>query len=243
MIEKNTKQKIRFYELFAQLVSAMTDFDAINIPLIESLLVELCVLLRLSKAETFLYNSLEEEAQGKGERLCCFDKGEGEPVASFRIESSIMTVGKMIAYMKPEAPPLTDDERKMLELAMRATLSFLSRNRYRNVIEMLAFYDDAGYRNLRSLQNHYRTMLKAGQLNNWAAIRYNLRRFSLINRNLGRKSADAALRNHYKMIEEKAGKDGIVCRLDADNFIAVCKKDYLDELLACLEEANVIYFC
>ena len=241
MIEKNTKQKIRFYELFAQLVSAMTDFDAINIPLIESLLVELCVLLRLSKAETFLYNSLEEEKQGKGERLCCFDKGEGEPVASFRIESSIMTVGKMIAYMKPEDPPLTDDERKMLELAMRATLSFLSRNRYRNVIEMLAFYDDAGYRNLRSLQNHYRTMLKAGQLNNWAAIRYNLRRFSLINRNLGRKSADAALRNHYKMIEEKAGKDGIVCRLDADNFIAVCKKDYLDELLACLEEANVIY--
>ena len=97
MIEKNTEQKIRFYELFAQLVSAMTDFDAINIPLIESLLVELCVLLRLSKAETFLYNSLEEEKQGKGERLCCFDKGEGEPVASFRIESSIMTVGKMIA--------------------------------------------------------------------------------------------------------------------------------------------------
>ena len=124
---------------------------------------------------------------------------------------------------------------------MRATLSFLSRNRYRNVIEMLAFYDDAGYRNLRSLQNHYRTMFKAGQLNNLAAIRYNLRRFSLINRNLGRKSADAALRNHYKMIEEKAGKDGIVCRLDADNFVAVCKKDNLDELLACLEEANVIY--
>ena len=66
MVEKNTEQKIRFYELFAQLVSAMTDFDAINIPLIESLLVELCVLLRLSKAETFLYNSLEEEKQGKG---------------------------------------------------------------------------------------------------------------------------------------------------------------------------------
>ena len=125
MIEKNTEQKIRFYELFAQLVSAMTDFDAINIPLIESLLVELCVLLRLSKAETFLYNSMEEEAQGKGERLCCFDKGEGEPVASFRIESSIMTVGKMIAYMKPEAPPLTDDERKMLELAKTRRLPMM----------------------------------------------------------------------------------------------------------------------
>ena len=241
MKEKNTEQRTRFYELFTQLVSSMTDFEAINIPLIESLLVELCVLLRLSKAETFLYNSLEEEKQGKGERLCCYDRGEGEPVASFRVVSSIMTVGKMIAYMKPGDPPLSDDERSMVELAMRVTLGFVSRNRYKNVVEMLAFYDDAGYRNLRSLQNHYRTMFKAGQLNNLAVIRYNLRRFSLINRNLGRKSADVALRNHYKMIEGKAGKDGIVCRLDADNFVTVCKKEYLDELLACLEGANVVY--
>ena len=241
MMEKNTEQETRFNELFKQLVSAMTQIEEINIPLIESLLVELCVLLRLSKAETFLYNSLEDEKQGKGERLCCYDTGEGEPIVSFRVVSSILTVGKMIAYMKPGDPPLSDDERRLLDLAMRTTLHFVSRNRFKNVVEMLAFYDDAGYRNLRSLQNHYRTMFKAEQLNNLATIRYNLRRFSLINRNLGRKSADAALRNHYKMIEEKTGKDGIVCRLDADNFVAVCKKEYLDELLACLEEADVIY--
>ena len=210
MKEKNTEQRTRFYELFTQLVSAMTDFNAIDIPLIESLLVELCVLLRLSKAETFLYNSLEEEKLGKGERLCSYDTGEGEPVVTFRIETSIMTVGKMIAYMKPGDPPLSDDERNMVELAMRTTLSFLSRNRYKNVIEMLAFYDDAGYRNLRSLQNHYREMYKKGMLSSLAAVRYNLRRFSLINRNLGRKSADRALWNHYKLIEEKVGKDGIV---------------------------------
>ena len=241
MKEQNTEQVARFKDLFLKLVSAMTQIEEINIPLIESLLVELCVLLRLSKAETFLYNSLEDEKQGKGERLSCYDTGEGEPVVSIRIVSSILTVGKIVAYMKPGDPPLSEDERRLLDLAMRTTLHFLSRNRFKNVVEMLAFYDDAGYRNLRSLQNHYRTMLKAEQLNNLAAVRYNLRHFSLINRNLGRKSADAALRNHYKLVEEKAGKDGIVCRLDADNFIAICKKENLDELLACLEEANVIY--
>lgn len=232
---------MRFNELFKQLASAMTDIEAINIPLIESLLVELCVLLRLSKAETFLYNSLEEEKEGKGERLCCYDTGEGEPVLSFRIVSSIMTVGKIIAYMKPGDPPLSDEERSMLELAMRTTLTFVSRNRFRNVVEMLAFYDDAGYRSLRSLQNHYRKMYGAGLLNSLAVVRYNLRHFSMINRTLGRKSADTAMWNHYKLIEEKAGEDGTVCRLDGDNFIAVCKKEDLDELLACLNQAYVVY--
>lgn len=237
----HSEQTARFKDLFVQLISAMTQIEDINIPLIESLLVELCVLLRLSKAETFLYNSLEEEKQGKGERLCSYDTGEGEPVASFRVVSSIMTVGKIIAYMKPGAQPLSDGERGMLELAMRTTLHFLSRNRFKNVVEMLAFYDDAGYRNLRSLQNFYRKTYKEHRLNTFAVIRYNLRRFSLINRNLGRKSADVALWNYYKLIEEKAGKDGIVCRLEGDNFIAVCRKENLDELLSCLNEAAVVY--
>ena len=242
VVDKNrTEQAARFKDLFIQLISVMTQIEGINVPLIESLLVELCVLLRLSKAETFLYNSLEEEKQGKGERLCSYDTGEGEPVVSFRVVSSIMTVGKIVAYMKPGEPPLSDEERGMLELAMRTTLHFLSRNRFKSVVEMLAFYDDAGYRNLRSLQNLYRKTNKEHRLNTFAVIRYNLRRFSLINRNLGRKSADVVLWNHYKLIEEKAGKDGMVCRLDGDNFVAVCRKDNLNELLACLNETTVVY--
>lgn len=241
MKEKKEEQTARFQELYLQLATAMTNIEAIDIPLIESLLVELCVLFRLCKAETFLYNSLEEEKQGKGERLCCFDRGDGEPVASFRVVSSILTVGKIIAYMKPGVAPLSDDERSKMELVMRTVLTFVSRNRIKNVVEMLAFYDDAGYRSLRSLQNHYRKMYGAGLLNSLAVVRYNLRHFSMINRTLGRKSADTAMWNHYKRIEEKAGEDGIVCRLDGDNFIAVCKKEDLDELLACLNQAYVVY--
>ncbi len=239
--ERKAEQTARFHELYLQLATAITNIEAINIPLIESMLVELCVLFRLCKAETFLYNSLEDEKQGKGERLCCYDRGDGEPVASFRIVSSIMTVGKIIAYMKPGVTPLSDDERSQMELVMRTVLTFVSRNRIKNVVEMLAFYDDAGYRNLRSLQRHYRNAYQTGLLNRLAVIRYNMRHFSLINRDLGRTNADTALWNHYKLIEEKVGKDGIVCRLDGDNFFAVCRKENLDEVLSCLNDTQIIY--
>ena len=239
--ERKAEQTARFHELYLQLAAAITNIEAIDIPLIESMLVELCVLFRLCKAETFLYNSLEDEKQGKGERLCCYDRGNGEPVASFRIVSSIMTVGKIIAYMKPGVTPLSDDERSQMELVMRTVLTFVSRNRIKNVVEMLAFYDDAGYRNLRSLQRHYRNAYQTGLLNRLAVIRYNMRHFSLINRDLGRTNADTALWNHYKLIEEKVGKDGIVCRLDGDNFFAVCRKENLDEVLSCLNDTQIIY--
>ena len=241
MKKKMAEQAVRFNELFRQLVSAMTQLDEINIPMIDSLLVELCAFFRLSRAETYLYNSLEDEKQGKGERLSCYDTGEGEPVASVRIVSSILTVGTTTVYMEPGVRPLSDEERTMLELVMRTVLYFLSRKRFKEVVEKLAFCDDAGYRNIRSLQNYNRKVFVEGRRCSLATVRYNLRHFSMLNRDLGRKAADAALWNHYKLIEEKAGKDGIVCRMDGDNFVAICRREHLDALLACLEEANVLY--
>ena len=241
MEKKIPEQAMRFNELFCQLVSAMTQVDEVNFPEIENLLVEMCSLFRLSKTETYLYNSLEDEKQGKGERLSCYDTGAGEPVMSLRIVSSILTVGVTTVYMKPDVRPLTDEERASVELVMRTVLHFLSRDRFKKVIERLAFKDDAGYHNLRSLQNYNRKVFVEGRGCSMAAIRYNLRHFSMLNRDLGRRAADTALWNHYKLIEEKAGKDGTVCRLDGDNFVAICRLEYLDALLACLDEANVVY--
>ncbi len=241
MKEKTTEQTERFNGLFRQLVSEMTQIEKINVPLIEKMLMEMCALFRLSKTETYLYNSLEDEKRGKGERLSCHDTGEGERVLFFRIVTSILTVATTAVYMKPDVRPLSDEERSMVALVMRTVLHFVSRNRFKRVIERLAFYDDAGYRNLRSLQNYNRNVFIEGRHYSFVVVRYNLRHFSMINRDLGRTAADAVLWNHYKLVEEKAGKDGIVCRLDGDNFVAVCRKEKLDGLLACLDEANIIY--
>ena len=241
MKEKMTEQKVRFNELFRQLVSEMTQIEKKNVPLIEKMLVEMCALFRLSKTETYLYNSLEDEKKGKGEHLSCHDTGEGERVLFFRIVTSILTVATTAVYMKPGVRPLSDEERSMVSLVMRTVLHFVSRNRFKRVIERLAFYDDAGYRNLRSLQNYNRNAFIEGRPCTLAAIRYNLRHFSMLNRDLGRDAADVVMWKHYKLIEEKAGKDGIVCRLDGDNFVAVCRQEYLDALLASLNEANVVY--
>ena len=60
MKEKMTEQTVRFNGLFRQLVSEMTQIEKINVPLIEKMLREMCALFRLSKTETYLYNSLED---------------------------------------------------------------------------------------------------------------------------------------------------------------------------------------
>ena len=239
--DKDVDRTMWYYELLDQLMTALTDTGETDVPRIERILGEMALLFRLCKGVTRLYRSLDEEKEGGGETLCSFNTGEGEPVAFQRVVTSIMSVATMTVYMQPGVPPLTSEERRRVELIMRIILRFTSRNRMQRTIESLAFYDDFGYRNMRSMYNHFRIIREQGRLAGLAVIRYNLRRFSLVNQELGREKANIVLRNHYTRLEELVDGEGIVCRPSGDDFVAVCRQERLEEALEFLTEARIPY--
>ena len=232
---------MRYYELLDQLVSAMAAAGETDISQIEQILGEIARLFRLCRGVTRLYRSLDEEKEGGGETFCSFDIGKGEPVAFQRVVTSGMAIATMTVYMQPGVRPLSSEERRRVELIMRLTLNFVCRNRMQRSIEDLAFYDYDGYRNTRSLQNHFMQTERTGRFVGLAVVRYNLRHFTVVNQELGREKANAVLRSHYKTVEERVGAEGIVCRLSGDDFVAVCRKERLEKLLACLLETRISY--
>ena len=239
--EQNVGQDMRYYELLDQLVSAMTAAGEADVSQIEQILGEIARLFRLCKGVTRLYRSLDEEKEGGGETFCSFDIGEGEPVAFQRVVTSGMAIATMTVYMQSGIRPLSSEERRLVELIMRLTLSFVCRNRMQRSIEDLAFFDYDGYRNTRSLQNHFMQTERTGRFVGLAVVRYNLRHFTVVNQELGREKANAVLRSHYKTVEERVGAEGIVCRLSGDDFVAVCRKERLEKLLDCLLETRISY--
>lgn len=239
--EQNVGQDMRYYELLDQLVSAMTAAGEADISQIKQILGEIALLFRLCRGVTRLYRSLDEEKEGGGETFCSFDIGEGEPVAFQRVVTSGMAIATMTVYMQSSIRPLSSEERRRVELIMRLTLNFVCRNRMQRSIEDLAFFDYDGYRNTRSLQNHFMQVERTGRFVGLAVVRYNLRHFTVVNQELGREKANAVLRSHYKTVEELVGTEGIVCRLSGDDFVAVCRKERLEKLLACLLETRISY--
>ena len=101
----NTDKDSRFNQLFAQLVSAMTDINGVDVDKIENLLIELCLMFRLSKADTRVYKNPQEEAEGGGETLCCFDTGkEGNAVITLRTVTSVMMMLEetLLPFLMPD---------------------------------------------------------------------------------------------------------------------------------------------
>ena len=237
------EKRLRFYELFIQLVSKMTDINGnieANTPEIEKLLIDISSMNRLSKGVTRLFRNPQEEAMGRGESLCCYDTGiEGKEVLTLRVVTSVMSIATMTVYMAPGEPPLTDEEYWQVELVMRTTLSYVSRNRLKDIVYHLAYYDDNGYLNSRSYTSHI--MRNREHMGGMVAVMYNLLHFSQVNRDLGRKNGDRVMKNHFEGMQKLVGEKGIVCRLGGDNFIALFGTERMGSVFAYLNNAFVVY--
>lgn len=231
---------MRFFDLYTQLVSAMTDVAKIDVPRIENLLCEIAAMFRLSKGVTRVYRNPQEESDGGGETLCSYDTGkEGEVVSFIRVVTSVMSIATMTVYMSPEEEPLTEEEKWKVELVMRTNLSFVSRNRLRDIVEELAYFDEAGFPNLRNLNNYLMSMIKSGRIYGKTAFRYNLRHFALINHEFGREKGDAIIKEHYETLKALSGREGFVARLGGDNFIGICEDENWEQVLEYLSGAKV----
>ncbi len=240
-----TAKDIRFYELFTKLVSLMTDVEGPpRIAEQENLLVEICELLRISKAYTRLYRNPKEEMTGGGEYLCSRDTGEEcTEVHRIRAVTKVMSIAEQRAFMKVGDPPLTEEELARVDLVMRTTVTYLIRNRLRDIVEELAYNDDQGYRNSRLYMMEIMKKAATRRIGGMVAVNYNLRHFTLVNQQCGRDAGDEILMNHYKGFERLIGEEGCVCRLGGDNFVAIFSEDKLTDVTNYLTETKIHFDC
>lgn len=231
-----------YYSHLEKLLAEMTDSRGFSIEKINRSLSELCRLFRISKGVAEFYKSLNHEKSGRGEVFVCYDNGKGgNEVLGRRIVTKAMTVVKSKVYMSDDAEPLSPEEREKVDLIMKTVLTFVSRNRLQAIVEKLTFYDDSGYRNLRSFLRYIEQLNEKKKLGTHTAAYFNLRHFSQINQEIGRNSGDVVMKNYFTMLEEIIGDEGIVCRVGGDNFVTVFDDSLLIDVLEIFKGVPVTY--
>ena len=231
---------VRFYELYEQLLSAMVNFENLDVQLINELLGKIGRMFRLCKGVTRVYRNPQEEAMGLGETLIPFDYHvEGSEVLTVRAVTSVMSSTTCTVYMAKGEEPLSPEEMNKIELVMRTVVSFVSRNRLRDIVYDLAYFDESGYPNLRSLNSELGKIVKTKAFSNLMAVRYNLRHFSIINQEFGRETGDKIMKSHYEGLLAILGEDGHIFRLGGDNFVAVGSQNKVNEVADYLFETHI----
>ncbi len=229
-------------ERFLQTMSAL---DPVTEQGVKDAILELCEIMRVAKAVTCFYDNEMFEQLNEGRSVVGYDNGKPcRVVATQRMVTSIMTVIVCDVYMAYDEPEWSEEERARAHLVMKMIQTFVSRSRLQKVVDRLTYRDDEDYPNTRSYLRYMERMGRAGKLRGMAAVHFNLKHFSLVNRQIGRGAGDIVMHSFFNglaLLIGEAEEDGILCRQGGDNFVAIVRQEKLDAVLNYLKGTAIAY--
>ena len=233
---------IQFYILFESLMKKMNSIKENDIDTSWPEMSRICDFLRVAKVTSTSYANARLESMDRGERIISYDSGKPcVEIINNRIITEMMTIISCRIYIEAGAAPWTQTERERIELLINTVTVYVSRSRIMAAAERFAFFDEDGFRNLRffikSLQRHG----PVGELNGKYAVNFNLKHFSLVNQQVGRRAGNFVMQGFYNKAEEIIGLEGFIGRMGGDNFVAVCPADRFEGLLELFGGTGIVY--
>jgi len=200
--------------------------------------------LRLGRIGVRFYEGPEEERFNEGD---CYDiYNDGQADEEKFIEQRNMTGGFNVVYyravLRKGVPEWTERERERVNLLLRIIYVFNGREHLLDVVEKLTFFDtETSLHNLKYYMSAVSRLDQEGKLGRYSAMRIDMKSFSGVNQQIGRKRGNLVMKRFVKQIEAELSGDEMICRIGGDNFVLLVDKEHEDDILDLLEESVIVY--
>ena len=214
-------------------------------PDIQVALDKLCRLLRVDYVEAILYNNFEEENNDKGKKACSYVGRQPVDRQRCRRLRKVTGEGNVVVYLAYQSEGdenWTEEELSKIDIMLLMIFVFNGRIRVMNMAEYLVFHDkDSGLPNTAYFIRHLGTVINKGIIGEYGACFFNLRRFSVINRQIGRQNGDVVMRMFVTRLDSMLGENEVVCRVGGDNYVVLFHRDNLNHVMKYLQGAEIVY--
>lgn len=226
-------------------ISAMQNVDSPTPDFMADAMADLCRILRIGKVEMLVYDNEAAEHLGLANVHRFYNCGS--PCLGEYISKRIITADEQIAVyrvtIQNDTEPWTDDERSRIDIFIMLLSTFNGKFRLLTLTHRLTFFDsDLNMYNHRHFMMMVRKLYKEETIDEFAAIYFNLKRFSIVNQQIGRENGTRVMKRFIGMLESLTDcSDECVCRIGGDNFITLIKQDKLDDVLKLLGGTGITY--
>lgn len=206
---------------------------SITHPDIKNAVKGICNNLRIAYLEASLIKNSESEVNlPHPSSTVYFSAGEIDNDLSIIIEKDTH-VGIAVYTVRPykNAAPWTDSEKENINAFISALFINNSRARTMNLCEHLCTHDyELGVYNIKFFEQKLTDMLTHNAIKGFVCCRFNLKKFSLVNKLIGRKYATDAMKKFLSGLENISGNDNCLCRLGGDHFILLFRNENMSEV-------------
>ena len=209
------------------------------------LIEELCVILRIGKVEMLAYDNEASEYLGLYTYHCYYDCGNvcDSVSISKRIITSDDNIVVYNVYLKTDTEEWSEEECEKIHIFIALFCTFNGKMRLVKLTQHLTYYDsDFDMYNLKQFMKNIRLLCRKENVDSFAAVRFNLKRFSIVNQQLGRENGTRVMKKFISYIDEILTEEyEVVCRMGGDNFIVLIRQEKLDKLLEILSGTGIVY--
>lgn len=206
---------------------------------------EICRVLRVAKLIIKFYVTPAHEQRGEGDTAVLLDEGVSDPERRFAIRE--MTGGGNVAVYELQQragdEDWSEEERSGLLALEKLLFSFNGRARVMSMIDRLIYFDEEmGINNLKFFLKTVSAYIAIGKIDQYSACYFNLKRFSVINQNIGRPLGTVVMKKFVTELCEKLDDESeCVCRIGGDNFAVLFLKKHTDSVVGHLKGTGIVY--
>ncbi len=204
----------------------------------------LCNMLRIGSLQVLTYANQEQEHSGQGrveERY-----RSGTPDKKRFLDRRNVTHGYNIvfirAWQREGEPDWNEHEREGVDLVLRMVFVMDGRARLMHLAERLSYHDqEMEVRNHKYYMQSLARLYQQGRIGGFTAMFLNLKRFSVVNQQLGRKLGSLVMKRYVKTLEASLSGDEMIARIGGDNYCLLVEKDHTDDIIDQALEMMVVY--
>lgn len=232
-----------FNELFSEFILNMERIQpSVVHPDITVAISDICRVMRVS----YFIASIDicpdfNEGNSEMRQAIYFSEGEYDNNLSYSIKKKTHGgTANYTVFQHKEAAPWTDEEIKNIDLFLTTFFVFNGRAGAMSLCEDLMYHDsEFGVYNIKYLLKMINMLIAQNKISDYVCCRFNLRKFSLINRILGRKNGTKVMRRFSQSLAKELGENSYVCRLGGDNFLMIFPDEKMETAINFLSGTEI----
>lgn len=212
-------------------------------PDVAKALSRLCEFLRIARVDETLYAGTEQEAAGEGESVTLYRKdGFAEDgVVSYRETDENEDIVLYRVFPFADAEEWSLPERERIAVLAKSLFVYNGRKRVMKLAKRLIFHDPyLDIYNLPYFEKYCAKTIREGRIGEYGAGYFNLKRFSMINQQVGRNSATEIMARFITELQERLAEDELICRVGGDNFVVLFRKENLNAVIDHLKGRGIV---
>ena len=209
------------------------------------IMTELCGILRIGSVEIVVYENESAEHLGLSEATSVYSFGGS--CSGKCINKRVATIDEKIAvyyvFLMDGESEWSDVKKNRIDILMTLLSTFNGKTRLIELTHHLTYFDsELNMFNFRQFMKCARILCRQNRIGQFAAVWFNLRKFSVVNQHIGRDNGTLVMKKYIGLIEDLIDDENeVVARIGGDNFITLMKSYKLQSILNILSGTGVVY--